>query len=310
MKDGILIINKPQWYTSFDVVAKCRIILGSSKIGHTGTLDPMATGVLVVCVGKATPLVNELTSDDKIYKTTIKLGIKTDTGDMSGIIEGIDFKDELRPAQKMHLSDISKQQFEINIEYTKAHPQSFNFSKTQIEEILYSFIGKQTQTPSIYSSIKVDGKKLYEYAREGKEVEIPSREIEVYDIKDIEWNEKDEITYVVNCSKGTYIRTLNEDIAKRLGTTGTTMMLQRVKTGRFSLSEAVDLENISEEKIISIEKLFDNKIELNEKDEKKFLNGISLDVNAENGMHNIYIDKKYYGLGKVLNGHLKRFIIL
>lgn len=305
--DGILIINKPQWYTSFDVVAKCRKVLGTKKIGHTGTLDPMATGVLVVCVGKATGLVNVLTSEDKIYRTTIKLGIKTDTGDMAGKIIG---KEENPVIEKEHLSDITKKQFDSNMEYLANNCPKFDISKSKIEEIFNSFIGKQKQIPPIYSSIKVDGKKLYDYAREGKKVEIPPREIEVFDICDIEWNNENELSYTVHCSKGTYIRTLNEDIATKLGTVGTTMALERIKTGDFGLESAVDLSDVSEEKIISIESLFKDKIDLEEKVESRLLNGMTIDVSLKDGIYNIYIKNRYYGLGRVENNKLKRFIIV
>lgn len=305
--DGILIINKPQWYTSFDVVAKCRKVLGTKKIGHTGTLDPMATGVLVVCVGKATGLVNVLTSEDKIYRTTIKLGIKTDTGDMAGKIIG---KEENPVIEKEHLSDITKKQFDSNMEYLANNCPKFDISKSKIEEIFNSFIGKQNQIPPIYSSIKVDGKKLYDYAREGKKVEIPPREIEVFDIYDIEWNNENELSYTVHCSKGTYIRTLNEDIATKLGAVGTTMALERIKTGDFCLENATDIEDVSEEFIIPIEELFNDRIEIDERNENKLLNGMSIDVSNDDGIYNLYINNNYYGLGKVINKKLKRFIIL
>ena len=316
--DGIIIINKPQWYTSFDVVAKARKQLNTKKVGHTGTLDPMATGVLVVCVGKATSLVNSLICEDKIYKTTLKLGVQTDTGDLAGIIRSVDVpstqkensSDEQASPLGKNLSDLSKLKFEQNIKYVDSLNLSFTFSQKEIESILKSFIGKQKQKPSIYSAIKVNGKKLYEYAREGKEVDIPEREIEIFDIYDVLFNGKDEITYTVHCSKGTYIRSLNEDIANKLGTIGTTYKLERVKTGDFSIDEAVNIDNISDEKIISIEKLFDNRIILQKDEEKKFLNGILIDKDFEDGIYNIYIDNNYIGLGKINNKKLKRYIVI
>ncbi len=306
--DGILIVNKPQWYTSFDVIAKIRKNLGIKKVGHTGTLDPMATGVLVVCIGKATPLSNVLVSEDKVYRTTIKLGLKTDSGDLAGKINGVDYENN-EPKESRHLSDVSKGIFEKNLEIINSKNQKFNFTQLQIEEKLKSFIGKQEQIPPIYSSIKVNGKKLYEYARENKKVDIPARKIEVFDIYDISFNEKDEITYTVHCSKGTYIRALNEDIAKALGTEGTTLKLERIKTGLYSIDEAVDLEEISEEKIIPMGKIFNEKLELNEKDEKKFLNGVSIKINAKDGIYNTYINGIFIGLSKVEKDNIKRFIV-
>ena len=227
MKDGILIIDKPQNFTSHDVVAKIRKIIGTKKVGHTGTLDPMATGVLVVCVGAATKLVEHFTSQDKVYQAKIKLGLKTDTADITGQV-----------IEEKGIPVINEQ---------------------LVNEVCQSFIGKQKQVPPIYSSIKVNGMKLYEYARKGIEVKIEPRDIEIFSISNIKL-EADEITYTVHCSKGTYVRSLCEDIAEKLGTCGTMSYLRRIKTGEFQIENAITLEEISEEKIISIEKLFDNKI--------------------------------------------------
>lgn len=274
MLDGILIIDKPQGLTSFDVVAKVRKELHTKKVGHTGTLDPLATGVLVVCVEKATKLVTYLTCDDKIYDVEMKLGIKTNTGDITG--EVIENKDSV--------IDISK-----------------------INSIIKSFIGKQKQIPPMYSAIKVNGKKLYELAREGIEIKREARDIEIFDINNISL-EKDIIKYRVHCSKGTYVRTLCEDIANKLGTVGTMTALRRIKTGVFEISNSIKLEDISEEKIISIEKLFDKKINVSGLTDD-LLNGRKIPVNEEDGLYNIYSDK-YLGIGKVEGNYLKREIIL
>lgn len=321
MKDGILIVNKPQWYTSFDVVAKCRKILGTKKIGHTGTLDPMATGVLVLCIGKATGLVNMLTSEDKVYRTTIKLGIETDTADLTGRITGYikDGKayernnldmDNIVDTEKnvQYLSDIAKINYNNNLAFSEDF--KFDLSKEQIDEAIEMFIGVQDQVPPMYSSIKIDGKKLYEYARDGEEIEVPSREIEIYDIYDVEFDGKNELSYTVHCSKGTYIRTLNEDIAKELGIVGTTMVLERIQTGDYTLENAVDIDDISDDGINPIEELFADSIKLDEKDEKKLINGMNIDVTNGDGIYNIYIGNKYYGLGEVTDKKLKRFILL
>lgn len=185
---GILIINKPKGYTSHDIVNVVRKKLNTKKVGHTGTLDPDATGVLPILIGTATKISKYLIEHKKTYIATIKLGYKTDTGDASGkVIE----KDK-------HFQKIDKK---------------------NIENALSTFLGKQKQVPPMYSAIKVDGKKLYEYAREGKEVEIKPREIEIYDISLEGYdNNNYEISFKVNCSKGTYIRTLCENIAEKLGT--------------------------------------------------------------------------------------------
>ena len=186
--DGIIIVNKEKGYTSNDVVQIVRKTF-KEKVGHTGTLDPMATGVLPLLIGKGTKLSKYLINHDKIYQATLTLGQKMDTGDIEGAL--IEEKDVL--------------------------PQMLE--KSYVEDILNSFVGEQIQIPPIYSAIKVKGKKLYEYAREGQEVEIPKRKITIYEMKLIEINFEDkQIKFEVHCSKGTYIRTLCEDVAERLGT--------------------------------------------------------------------------------------------
>ena len=187
--DGIIIINKEKEYTSHDVVAKVKKILNEKKVGHTGTLDPNATGVLPILLGKGTKLSKYLINHNKIYEATLKLGEKTDTADIEGkIIEEKDVKKE-------------------------------NLSEENIAKILQEFIGKSKQVPPMYSAIKVNGKKLYEYARKGQTIEIKPREIEIYAIELLNIN-NNEITFRVHCSKGTYIRTLCEDIAEKLETVG------------------------------------------------------------------------------------------
>lgn len=182
--DGVLIVNKPKGYTSHDVVNVLRKALNTKKIGHTGTLDPNATGVLPILVGAATKISKHLIEHDKTYIATIKLGEKTDTGDIEGNIV----------AQDLNLQNVSSE---------------------QVEQVLKTFIGKQKQVPPKYSAIKINGKKAYEYARQGQAVQLEARSIEIYNTELIKLIDK-EITFEVSCSKGTYIRTLCEDIAKEL----------------------------------------------------------------------------------------------
>ncbi len=275
MLDGILIIDKPAGITSHDVVAKVRKALKTKKVGHTGTLDPLATGVLVVCVEKATKLVNYLTCDEKVYEVEMKFGIKTDTGDITGKIIDEDTNYEI---------DMSK-----------------------IQRTISKFIGKQEQIPPMYSAIKVNGKKLYELAREGIEIEREARKIEIFEIKNIEW--KDEILkYTVHCSKGTYIRSLCEDIARELGTIGTMTNLRRIQSGKFQIKDAIKIEDISEEKIISIEKLFDKEIDV-KNNLKELLNGMKIQCIRPDGLYKLYADK-FIGIGKIEKNYLKREIIL
>jgi len=186
--DGIIIINKEKGYTSNDVVQIVKKIF-NEKVGHTGTLDPMATGVLPLLVGRGTQISKYLINHDKIYQATLSLGQKMDTGDIEGKV--IDEK------------EVTNQMLD----------------EDYIKTILSTFLGEQVQTPPIYSAIKVKGKKLYEYARNGQEVEIPKRYITIYKVKLLEVDKQyKKIRFEVHCSKGTYIRTLCEDIAEKLGT--------------------------------------------------------------------------------------------
>jgi len=208
----IININKPKGYTSRDVVNVVGKHLKTKKVGHTGTLDPIATGVLVVCVGESTKLVELITSTDKEYIAQIKLGIKTDTGDITGST--------------------------LNME-------AFDFSEQELLEVLKSFKGSYEQSVPIYSAVKVNGKKLYEYAREGKEVELPKRLVTIKKIELMDFKE-DIIQFRVLVSKGTYIRSLIEDICNKLNTVGTMQSLIRTKQGEYYLDnscELVDIEN-------------------------------------------------------------------
>ncbi len=183
--DGILIVNKPKNCTSHDVVYKVKKIT-NQKVGHTGTLDPMATGVLPLLIGKGTLCSKYLIEHDKIYKATIQLGKRTTTSDQEGEI----------------------------IEEQEVGDNALDFK--YITEKLKEFLGKQIQTPPIYSAIKVNGKKLYEYARKGQNIEVPKREIEIYEIELLNVDKQNKkIEYKVHCSKGTYIRSLCEDIGKK-----------------------------------------------------------------------------------------------
>ena len=290
--DGILIINKPKGRTSHDIVAKVKKIVGN-KVGHTGTLDPNATGVLPLLIGKGTLCSQYLMEHDKIYEVVLKLGIKTDTADSEGNII---------------------QEKEVMVEKLK---------QKNVEHILNGFVGKQEQMPPMYSAIKVNGKKLYEYARKGQAVEIKPRQIEIYncELKEINSKEK-EISFTVHCSKGTYIRSLCEDIAMKLKTVGYMKELNRTKVGRFSLAQAITVEeledNISNEDFIkkhfiSVERAFEDKksVTIKENRLKHFLNGVKLSLELEDDLYRIYDEKnKFIGIGSIKNNLLKREIIL
>lgn len=290
MKDinGILVVNKPKGCTSHDVVAKVKKILNVKKVGHTGTLDPNATGVLPLLLNQGTKMSKYLIEHDKEYEVTLKLGIRTSTLDEEGKI----------------------------LEESKVDWKKIN---SNIEKILKSFIGKQEQIPPMYSAIKVNGKKLYEYARNGQTVEIKPRKIEIYEIQLQGINERqNEIKFKVHVSKGTYIRSLCGDIAKKLGTVGYMKELKRLKVGEFSIEDAITIEELEklnqaevQNKVITIEEFFKDlpKIELNENDLKKYLNGMLINTDKEDGLFNIY-SNKYIGLGTIKSHKLKRDIVI
>ena len=243
--NGLLLVNKQSNITSSDVVIKVRKLLNIKKVGHTGTLDPMAEGLLVLTVGNATRIQELIAEKDKEYIATMKLGIKTDTYDTEGKI--LDQKEV---------------------------PNNLN-----IEEVLNSYIKKYNQEVPIYSSIKVNGKKLYEYARENIEVDLPKREVEIKDIKLLSIN-NNEVTFKCLVSKGTYIRSLINDIGNTLGTYATMTKLIRTKIDNFSLDNSYTLEDIEKGnyKLISIEEVLDYpKIEIDDNLYKKISNGVVLD---------------------------------
>lgn len=286
IKNGILNIDKPQGITSHDVVDVIRKIFPSTKVGHTGTLDPIATGVLPICIGKATKLSDELLSENKKYYVKMLLGVETDTYDITGKIV-----------------------FANTLEYDDIY----------IKERIKRFIGKQMQIPPKYSAIKVNGKKAYEYARKDEKVELKPREIEIFDIDDIKVNlRKRQVSFVVSCTKGTYVRSLVHDIGIKLGCGATMTELRRLKTGNFDIEDSIDLYEFLKfdyldmlDKIISIEELYKDskKINLNDKEYDKFLNGMEIKTDIPEGIVRVYQNLRYKGLGKVKNNILKRFVI-
>ena len=210
--DGIVNVNKPLGITSYDVVYRLRKILNIKKIGHTGTLDPEASGVLPMCVGKGTKMAEYLTAADKQYLAKLQLGAFTDTQDATGEV---------------------LESFEVNV------------SEEEIRNAVQGFIGEITQIPPMYSAIKIDGKKLYELAREGVTVEREPRQIVIHniEIKNIDL-ENNTVDMLVDCSKGTYIRTLCNDIGVALGCGGHMSALHRTRSGRFAIETAYTLEQI------------------------------------------------------------------
>ncbi|WP_040980189.1 tRNA pseudouridine(55) synthase TruB [Oceanobacillus jeddahense] len=214
--NGILPLWKPKGMTSFDCVAKCRRYFNTKKVGHTGTLDPEVEGVLPICLGNATKVVPFLTDTKKVYLGTVALGTATETEDATGSV----------------------------IEEKKVVEMP---TKTEIEAVLEAFKGAITQVPPMYSAVKVNGKKLYEYARANEEVERPSREVFIYDLQLLAIDEsKNSFDLYVECSKGTYIRTLCVDTGKELGYPAHMLQLERIKTGSFSKKNTVTFAMIEE----------------------------------------------------------------
>lgn len=290
--DGIIVVNKPKGCTSHDIVYKIKKLF-NEKVGHTGTLDPMAEGVLPILIGKGTLLSKYLINHDKKYVVKLQLGIKTDTADSEGNI--IEEKN-------------------VNIDL---------LNEDKIIKILKSFIGKQNQIPPIYSAIKVNGKKLYEYARKGQEVELKPREIEIYDINLINYSiQEEQIKFEVFCGKGTYIRSLCEDIANKFETVGYMKELKRIQVGDFRIEDSIIIEELQKNvdnkdyidgKVISIENLFENSnlVSLEDKKLELFINGVKLTYHLEDGIYRVYDKKeKFIGIGIVENNLLKRDIVL
>ena len=242
--DGILLINKEKDMTSRDVVNKVCHILNTKKVGHTGTLDPMATGVLVLGINKGLKIVNELTALDKEYEAEITLGINTDTLDITGnILE-----------EKV-----------IN-----------NITNDDIDKALESFIGEYNMEVPIYSAIKIKGKKLYEYARNNEEVDIPIHKVYIYELERISDIKDNKFNIRCKVSKGTYIRSLVRDISKELNTIGVMSKLNRTKQGKFDIGSCYTLDDIEQGKykLLGIEDVLDLPIiEVTDDIYKKVING-------------------------------------
>lgn len=222
--DGIILINKPQGFTSRDVVNKLGKIYQTKKIGHTGTLDPMATGVLVCCIGKYTKLVDLLTCYNKEYIAEITLGIKTDTADITGNI-------------------LEKEKPLVNF--------------AEIKKVFLEFPKEYLQTVPKYSAVKINGKKLYEYARCNIKIELPKRKVNIYSLELLDFKDN-KILFKTSVSKGTYIRSLIEDICLKLNTIGTMSSLERTKQGNFDIAECFNLDEVtSKTPLLKIEDIFD-----------------------------------------------------
>lgn len=281
--EGIIVVDKPIGITSFDVIRVLRRNLKERRIGHTGTLDPLATGILVICVGKATKLAQDIEGYEKEYVADLELGFKTDTYDIEGkVLDKVD---------------------EFNISYE-------NFEKT-----LETFKGDIKQVPPMYSAIKVDGKKLYELAREGVEIERKARDVSIKNLETISF---DGVKAKIDCtvSKGTYIRSLIYDLGEKLGTFATMTGLRRTRVGEEDLGRAFTLEAIEKmvsendfSFLVSIENYFKfPKVDIeDENDLKLFVNGQRCKKRINEGKYRVYSKNNFIGLGEVTKGLLKGY---
>jgi len=280
---GIINVKKPAQFTSHDCVAVMRGILGIKKIGHTGTLDPMATGVLPICIGNATRIMEYLELDSKEYRCTMKLGVVTDTCDIWGKV--------LEEKDTNHITE------------------------EEIKEAFKVFDGEIEQVPPKYSALKVNGRKLYEYARAGEEVEIKSRKVVIKELE-IEKIEGDLITYRVVCSKGTYIRSICFDVGEALGCGGTMIALERLASGIFKIEDSVpllELKEMSREKALEWLLPVDyplvhfGKIKLNRKQAKDFIDGKHIEFDKSNIIkstkykerYKLYFDEVFIGIADI-----------
>lgn len=271
--------------TSHDVVNRVRRIFDTKKVGHAGTLDPFATGVLPIAVGRATRFLEYLSDCDKSYRAEIFFGIETSTGDITGEV----------------------------IHQAECQPKISN----EVNKVLSSFIGTIRQTPPKYSAIKINGRKAYELARKNVDFELPSREVTIYSLNIVSMTE-DTVTIDVECSKGTYIRSLAVDIGKRLGIPATLKNLQRTRAGTFQIDNAVTLETlqeITEAAVINVDTCLEHlpRIDISQQRLKAFYSGLTTRINKdfdEGTLFRVYVDDNFIGVGKILEGELKADKIL
>lgn len=280
--NGILLIDKPRDWTSHDVVGKLRGILRERRIGHSGTLDPMATGLLVVFIGRATRAVEFAESHEKEYLASLRLGMETDTQDITG-----------------------------NVLHTCERP----VSREELERTLSLFRGEIRQVPPMYSAVKVGGKKLYEIARKGETVERAPRNVTVFKL-DVQGETDGDWQLDIACSKGTYVRTLCHDIGQALGVGGAMSALRRVRAGRFSIEDALTLEQVqqaadagrAEQLLLPVDTLFYeyDAVEIAAKDESRVRNGGTFSCGVPDGTYRIYAETgEFLALGRADRGQCK-----
>lgn len=277
MPSGFLLINKPEGPTSFDIIRSLRRQLGIKKMGHAGTLDPLASGLLIVAVEQATKLLPLIPVNDKVYEFTIQFGEERDTGDRAGAVISTS---EVRP------------------------------TKEQLEKIIPQFSGIISQTPPAYSAIKIKGQRAYDRIRKGESVEMPSREVTVHDLQFLSYDaEAGQAMMRVHCSSGTYVRSLALDIAKALGSVGYAARIHRTAVGVFSLEDAQEVESVdSHDAIASPEQLLTNwpSITISKAEFKLFFHGNAIATShADAELVWVMYDEKLLALGTIEKGTLK-----
>ena len=285
--NGFLLIDKPKGVTSANCVYKLRKLLGIKKIGHCGTLDPLATGLLPICIGEATKFSSFMSELDKTYEVDISFGLETDTGDIGGeiISEGIN-----------------------------------NFNEADLERVLELFKGPQNQIPPMYSALKIKGKRLYKLAMQGIDIPRKTRSIQIYSIELISKNQN-HLELIINCSKGTYIRTLAEDIAYKIGTVGHIDELRRLNINCFDKSQMYSFDEIMSSKsidnyLIPIDAPLKHlmKVDIEKSVSKMFMNGLPISVDQNSMKDSDYVriydnETKFLGLGTYSGGYINPKIV-
>ena len=278
---GVVVINKPTDWTSFDVVNKIKRLIGLSRVGHLGTLDPMATGVLLVTIGKATKLFDIMQEKKKTYVATFHFGEETDTLDSTGKITNSNNK---------------------------------IVTRKEIEAILNTFVGEISQLPPKYSAKSVNGVRAYTLARKNEDFVLPAKVVKIYELKIIDFNDNI-LTLEITCGSGTYIRALGRDIAYKLNTYATMISLVRTKVGKFDLNQSIDIKSLTKDNIenyiLPIDSVLDyNKIELSDINTKKILNGQTIKTDLKDGTYKLNNELDTIALIQVHNSNAKMSLFL
>ncbi len=278
---GVIVINKPTDWTSFDVVNKIKRLIGLSRVGHLGTLDPMATGVLLVTIGKATKLFDIMQEKKKTYVATFHFGEETDTLDSTGKITNSNNK---------------------------------IVTRKEIEAILNTFVGEISQIPPKYSAKSVNGVRAYTLARKNEDFVLPAKVVKIYELKIIDFNDNI-LTLEITCGSGTYIRALGRDIAYKLNTYATMISLVRTKVGKFDLNQSIDIKSLTKDNIenyiLPIDSVLDyNKIELSDINTKKILNGQTIKTDLKDGTYKLNNELDTIALIQVHNSNAKMSLFL